>query len=179
MFNWFNTVNCRIYLCQAMTGLKQYEIYKNNLRATKILEKHGITVLSPVVEEHIQPANKKLNQTSQKQLDGYWKRDKWLISHSHILLDIAGLVVSQGVIHELGFSRYFLFKPCVRVLKITGPSVAVSEEDALVDSVEEAAKLIVKRWGTPWRRLVWKVKLFCRCFFPYLKTRIFWCFDWI
>ena len=178
LFSWFNAINVKIYLCQKMTGLPQYKIYKHNLKATQVLEKHGIIVLSPVIEEDIKPCNKKMNQPSQKQLAFYWNRDKWMIRQSHVLFDIAGNVVSQGVTHELGFSRYFLFRPVVRLLKIKGPSVAI-EEDSLVDSVEDAAKLIVKNWGTPWRRLKWKFRLFGRCFFPYIKTRIAWFVDWV
>jgi len=172
-------MNVRVYLAQAMSYVSQNKIYQKNYYCTKVLMKHGITVLSPVTEENIKPSKKKFDQPSQEQLAFYWRRDKWLIKQSHILLDIAGPVVSQGVLHELGLTRYFYFKPVLRVLKLKGPSVAIEEEDQIFSTVESAAKFIVKELGTPWLRLRWKFKLFGRCFPGYIKTRILWWFDWL
>lgn len=179
MFDWLNKVNVRCYSAQQMTGIKQFEIYRRNWYCTRVLQKHDITVLSPVTEEGVKANHRKMDQPSQEQLAMYWKRDKFLIKNSHVLLDITGPSKSQGLMHEIGLSRYFLFKPIIRVMKLKGPSVAIEEDDILVPTVEEAAKLIVREFGTPWKRLKWKFKLFCRCFFPYLKTRLLWCFDWI
>src|SRR5216684_3409038 len=109
MFDWLHEINVRVYVAQAMTGLSQDKIYQKNYYCTKVLTKYGITVLSPVAEESIKPNKKKLNQPSQAQLAYYWKRDKFLIRNSHVLLDIAGTKVSQGVLHEIGVTRYFYF----------------------------------------------------------------------
>ena len=179
MFDWFNRVNVRLYLGQAMTGLRQDLIYKHNIEMTEALELHGIIVLSPVTEEGVQPNKRKLDQPSQEQLANFWQRDKELIRSSHLLLDITGTSVSEGLKHEIGLVRYFLFKPVVRILELKGPSVAIEEDDILVKDIEEAAKLIIEKFGTPKKRLLWKYTLFRRCFLPYLKTRLFWCFDWI
>lgn len=179
MSNWFNTVNVKIYLAQQMTGIREDKIYNYNLAMTKALEKHGITVFSPVTEEGVKPSNKQLNQVSQDQLNYFWERDKYLIRHSHLLLDITGPSKSQGLLHEIGLSRYFLFKPVVRIIQNLGPSVAIAEDDLIVNDVEEAAKFIIDSFGTPKKRLLWKIKLFARCFLPYLRTRFNWCIDWI
>jgi hypothetical protein len=179
VFDWFNKVNTRVYLGQQMTGIRHDLIYRRNFYCTKVMEKHGIMVLSPVTAEGVKPNKKKLNQPSQEQLTMFWKKDKWLIRHSHVLLDITGPSKSQGLLHEIGYARYHLFKPIVRIMKVQGPSVAIEEDDLLVKSVEEAAKLIVKEFGTPLKRLIWKFRLFGRCFFPYIKTRIAWFVDWV
>lgn len=179
MFDWLHKINVRIYAAQQMTGFKQSVIYQRNAYCERVFAKHGITVLSPVTEEGVKSNKKKLDQPSQAQLGYFWKRDKWLIRNSHILVDITGPSKSQGLLHEIGLSRYFFFKPVVRVMKLKGPSVAIEEEDILAPTVEKAAKLIIDNWGTPWKRLKWKVKLFRRCFGSYLKMRIFWWIDWI
>jgi len=179
MFEWLHKVNCRVYLGQQMTGVKQSVIYQRNAYCNRVFTKYGITVLSPVTEEGVKSNKKKLDQPSQEVLSYFWKRDKWLIRNSHILVDITGPSKSQGLLHEIGFSRYFLMKPCVRIMKLYGPSVAVEEEDLIAPTVEKAAKFIIDEFGTPWKRLKWKFKLFRRCFFSYLKTRLSWWVDWL
>jgi hypothetical protein len=179
MFDWFNAINVRVYAAQQMTGVKQCVIYRRNWYCTNVLQKYCITVLSPVTEEGVKASNRKMDQPSQTQLAMYWRKDKFLIKNSHVLLDITGPSKSQGLLHEIGLSRYFLFKPIVRVMKLKGPSIAIEEDDLCVSTVEEAANLIIKEFGTPWKRLKWKFKLFFRCILPYLKTRLFWLFDWI
>jgi hypothetical protein len=179
MFDWLHKINVRIYLGQQMTGVKQSVIYQRNAYCSRVFMKHGILVLSPVTEEGVSPSKKRLDQPSQEQLAKFWKKDKWLIRNSHILVDITGPSKSQGLLHEIGLSRYFYFKPIVRVMKLRGPSVAVEEEDLIAPTVEKAAKFIVQEFGTPWKRLKWKFKLFRRCFGSYTKTRILWWFDWV
>jgi hypothetical protein len=179
MFEWLHKVNVRIYAAQQMTGVKHSIIYQRNAYCNRVFTKYGITVLSPVTEEGVKSNKKKLNQPSQEALRYFWKRDKWLIRNSHILVDITGPSKSQGLLHEIGLSRYFYFKPIVRVMKLQGPSVALEEEDLIAPTVEKAAKFIIGEFGTPWKRLKWKFKLFGRCFPGYLRTRIAWWFDWI
>lgn len=179
MFKWLHEVNVRVYFGQEMTGVKQSVIYQRNAYRTRVFTKYGITVLSPVTEEDVKSSKKKLNQPSQEQLNFYWKKDKWLIRNSHLLVDITGPSKSQGLLHEIGLSRYFYFKPIVRIMKLKGPSVALEEDDLVMPTVEKAAKFIVQEFGTPWKRLKWKFKLFRRCFFSYLKTRLRWWIDWI
>lgn len=179
MFEWLHRVNVRAYVAQQMTNIPQNVIYQRNAYCTRVLEKYGIEVWSPVTEEGVSPSKKKLDQPSQEQLHKFWKRDKFLIKHSHILVDVTGPSLSQGVLHEIGLSRYFYFKPTIRVMKLRGPSVVIEEEDIVASTVEKAAKLIIQEFGTPWKRLKWKFKLFRRCFPGYMKTRILWWWDWL
>lgn len=179
MFDWLHKINVRVYLCQAMTGIRQNVIYQRNAYCTRVLEKYGIEVWSPVTEEGVSPSNKKLDQPSQEQLRKFWRRDKFLIKHCHVLLDITGPSRSQGSLHEIGLARYFIFQPVVRVMKLSGPSVVIEEEDLIAPTVEKAAQLITQEFGTPWKRLKWKFKLFGRCFPGYIRTRIMWWMDWI
>lgn len=179
MFEWLHKVNVRIYAAQQMTGIKNSVIYQHNAYCDRVFTKYGITVLSPVTEEGVKANKKKLDQPSQEQLQYFWKRDKWLIRNSHILVDITGFSKSEGLKHEIGLARYFLMKPCVRIMKLHGPSVAVEEDDLIFSTVEKAAKFIVEEFGSPWKRLKWKLKLFVRCSPGYIKTRILWWFDWL
>jgi hypothetical protein len=179
MFRWLHTVNVKVYLGQRMTGAKQCVIYQRNAYCERVLRKYGITPYSPVTEEGVSPIKKKLDQPSQEQLHKFWQRDKQLIQQSHVLLDITGSTTSEGLKHEIGLARYFLFRPVVRILKLSGPSVALEEEDVVTNTVEDAAQVILERWGTPWKRLKWKGHLFRKCFLHYMWIRLRWFWDWI
>jgi hypothetical protein len=96
-------------------------------------------------------------------LGRFWHDDKDLIRRAHVVLDLSGPAKSEGVAHEIGFARYFLWKPVVRVWPGLGASIARLDDDVVVSSADEAAEVIRAKWGTPWKRLKWRFALYNRC----------------
>jgi hypothetical protein len=158
-----------------MTGFTKEQAYTLGLTAKNILEKHGITVLSPIFDTGIKPAKQKIKSLPSENFLKEWKKDKELIRRSHILLDIVAEAKSEGVAHEIAYARYFLWKPVVRVSKKyvkKGCSVAFYEDDLIVSSIEEAAKLMKKRWGTYELRKQWRVKMLRRSLPKFVRYQI-------
>lgn len=159
-------MSLRCYTAGAMTGLSGEELVERSLKVGQVLSDHKIEMLDPVSCEGVK-ATPKLIKTTFKDLAVFWRRDKELIRKAHVVFDITPERKSEGVSHEIGYARYFLYKPVVRVYMNGGMpgkgSVAVFEDDHLCDSLEEACKLSLKLWGTPWKRLTWKLDQLNRC----------------
>jgi hypothetical protein len=150
-----------------MTGKNKKQLVYENLVAVKIFKENGIRVLSPVIEEGILPDDELLSPLSAKELEKQWYNDKKLIKKAHVLVDLSGFSNSEGVHHEIGLARYGLFKPIVRIHPSLGISVARLEDDMIVRDVEEAARVIVDRWGSRWKRICWRVER--NLFFKWIK----------
>jgi hypothetical protein len=152
----------RAYLAQAMTGYSGYELIQRSKWANGILGQYGIQALDPVVSEGVNPRKKKI-QATRKQLAVYWKRDKELIRQAHVVFDLTPDRKSIGVEKELGYARYFLYKPVIRVYSpstmLTNASIAFFEDDYVAESLHSACRYAVENWGTPWQRLMWRIRL--------------------
>lgn len=144
------------YTAIAMTGKNRKEICEIDAYATNVLKHHGIIVLSPVAKEHVTPEDKPLVQVSEEILEKLWKDDKAYIRQAHVLLDLSGFSISEGVRHEIGYSRYALFLPTIRIHPKLGISVARLEDDLICETVEEAAVLIAEKFGSRWKRVKWR-----------------------
>lgn len=156
----------KIYTAAKMTGRDQEEMVKTALRNKKIFEAYGIEVLDPILEEHVKPVKKLLVDTPVGLLKDYWKRDKQMIREAHVVVDTTPEQKSEGSAHEIGYARYFLYKPVVRMY--TGDIKPLSmivyfEDDLVVHSVEEAAIQIQKYWGSWFKRFLWRLSLLNRC----------------
>jgi len=158
MFDWLFKVDVSAYLCQPMTGLSKKEIFDRNEKATNLFGSYGITINSPVTREHITPSKKILNQVSEETLRFYWKEDKYLIRKSHVLIDLAGWSESEGVKFEIGFARYALFLPIIRIHPTLGVSVGRIEVDDVYLTDKEAAEAIIRKYGTRFRRICWRIE---------------------
>ncbi len=171
----------KIYTAQAMTGEIKSDVVAKDIRDREFLEKAGFKVLSPVFEENVKPTSSIQVQTKEE-MDYFWFRDKQMIREAHVLFDMSPHKNSEGCKHELGYGRYFLFKPVVRVFpegKLPlSSSVAYFEDDIVVDSLLEAVEWVCRVYGTPLKRLKWKLNLFNRCFINYLYIRFMWLVDW-
>jgi hypothetical protein len=163
----------KVYLAQAMTFLSKKEVYEQDRKASTILRSYGIEVLSPVEKEKVEASDEKLIQQSESEFKKYWKDDKQMIRDAHVLLDISGYSTSEGVRHEIGYARYALFMPIVRIHPKLGLSVARFEDDQIVKTVEEAAQLIVSEYGTRWLRMKWRIRNFIPFKWPKLMFRQF------
>lgn len=155
--------NVTVYTAKAMTGLDGQMLIKQAYYNKGFLEAKGINVLDPVLtEEEFIGAGALHNP--QDQLKHYWARDKVMIRQAHVLLDVTGSSPSEGKAHEVGYARYCLWKPVVRICPNLGPSVAWLEDDVIVQNLGEAADVIIARWGTVELRMAWRHEMLERCF---------------
>lgn len=158
----------KIYLARKMTGLTGKEIvYKAHcaLTTAKILLGKEVQILDPVTEEGVKPTNEIVKAPAHL-LTKFWARDKQMIREAHVIIDMTGAEKSEGVAHEIGYARYNLWKPTVRVYPELGkdtPSVARLEDDVIATSYDEALMLAHQYWGTWSKRLMWRLKMLNRC----------------
>lgn len=155
----------KIYLAHGMTGRAGTEVVQESEKALEVFSRYGIQVLDPVTAEKVKPSKKAIN-TDYKTLDGYWKRDKEMIREAHVLVDITPERKSEGVAHEIGYARYFLWKPVIRVYPKgqvpSNLSVAYFENDFIVDDLDVAARYIDRMYGTWFKRFIWRIQLYRR-----------------
>lgn len=152
----------RVYTARAMTGRDAREVLAESRAANQALRTYGLTPLDPALDEGVQPGDGVLAAPEEK-LREFWRRDKALIRRAHVVLDLTGNRKSEGVAAELGYARFFLWKPTVRVWPGLGPSIARFEGDVVVENVFQAAAVIKEKWGTPWKRVKWRAQMYLRC----------------
>ena len=156
----------KIYACRGMTGRIKEEVVKEALADKEFLEKAGFVVLCPVVKEGVEMTKEKL-VSSKKAMDSYWPKDKQMIREAHLIFDLTPHLNSEGCKHEIGYGRYALWKPVVRVFpKGQLPfksSIAFYEDDYVCDSLEEAIEYSLRVHGTFKKRLKWRLKMLNRC----------------
>jgi hypothetical protein len=168
----------KIYCAAKMTGRDRKEMVEMAVRNKKIFEGMGVTVLDPILEEHIKPLKGVLVDTPMAVIQGYWKRDKEMIREAHVIVDTTPGEKSEGVSHEIGYGRYFLWKPIVRMYTAEqkpASAIVYFEDDLIVHSVEEAAIQIQKYWGSWAKRTMWRLSLYNRC---WLKAWLYKLEEW-
>ncbi len=168
----------RVYAAGAMTGLSGSELVERSMLVGQVLSDNGIEVLDPVQCEGVKDTPEP-TQATHEDLTVFWRRDKEMIRECHAVFDITPEKKSEGVTHEIGYARYLLWKPVVRVYMHggmpTNNSVAWFEDDVLASSLQEACDIALEKWGTPWKRLKWRLALYNRCALKaaYYKLREF------
>ena len=157
----------KIYTCAKMTGRDQSQMVEMAKTNKKIFEAAGIIVLDPIIEEHVKASHVVLVDKPINVLKGYWSRDKQMIREAHVIVDTTPELKSEGSAHEIGYARYCLWKPVVRMyskdVKPLSP-IVYFEDDLIVHSPEEAAIQIQKYWGSWFKRILWRIGLLNRCF---------------
>lgn len=155
-----------VYLARAMTGRSMKEVYYEAKKERIYLEKHGFKVLDPVSEEGVRPKNKNI-QATYRQLVTFWARDKEMIRQAHMVFDMTPWMKSEGVTHEIGYARYFLWKPVVRVYgkekRPSAGSVAYFEDDVLAKDLDHAIYKAEQLYRTWYKRFKWRLLLLNRC----------------
>jgi hypothetical protein len=160
-----------IYLGQKMTGLYCDELLLTALAAKAKLEQAGFEVLSPVIEEGVPNKHVKL-VNSLGRLKAYWKRDKEMLQQAHLMIDFESLGKSDGVNVEMGYVRFALWKPLVRIHPTLGCVISKLEYDNVFASLEEAIPVIQKRWGTKRKLLLWRLNMLNNSLFKFIKLQI-------
>lgn len=161
----------KIYAARGMTGRVKEEVVAEAAADRAVFAAHEVIVLDPVSAEGVE-ATKEVLRSSKKAMDDYWPRDKQMIREAHVVFDMSPHLNSEGVKHEIGYARYTLWKPVIRVFpKGQLPfksSVAFYEDDAIHDSLEEALKHTKEKYGTWQKRFKWRWKLLNRCLFRWV-----------
>ena len=166
-----------VYTARGMTGRKAKDVYFEAKRDKKYLEKHGFVVLDPVAEEGVKP-KKQAIKTTYRQLVKFWNRDKEMIRTANVLFDMTPWLKSEGVSHEIAYARYHLWKPVVRVYdpeknpRPSAGSVAYFEDDLLARDIDHAIYESEKRWGTWYKRVIWRAMVYNRCLIKALWYRL-------
>lgn len=156
----------KLYLCRSMTGRIKEDVVMEAKKDKKFFERAGFKVLCPVSEEKVK-STVEILMASKETMSLYWARDKQMIREANVILDMTPDRKSEGVAHEIGYARYHLWKPIIRIYQLGNlpaqSSVAYFEDDYLCDSLEEAVEYILRKHGTWFKRLKWRLNLFNRC----------------
>lgn len=161
----------RAYIAHAMTGRTGEEVVSESLHISEVCKKYDIEPLDPVIAEGVKKADPRVQSTNEM-LPRLWKRDKEMIREAHVLIDVTADRKSEGVQHEIGYARCYLWKPVIRVsinyARNPNISIANLEDDLIVGSIEQAAYFAQLRWGTFRKRLCWRLTLLNRCLLKFL-----------
>ncbi len=159
----------KIYTCQKMTGRKCLDMRREADMLVEVAASYGFKVLNPVIEEGISYIDKYLESVPLKLLEKYWRRDKEMIKESDIILDYRTQNTSDGSNNEVGYSRYCLWKPTVRVWIGKGALISRIEDDLVIPTLDEAMAIIKYKWGTYKKLEKWRNGMWDRCFDKWLK----------
>lgn len=168
-------MNIKIYAARSMTGRVKEEVVAEATADKQYFESAGFTVLCPVIAENV-PSTKEVIRSSKKAMDAFWPRDKEMIREAHVVIDMTPSLKSEGVSHEVGYSRYCLWKPVVRLYEKGNlpikSSVAWYEDDVIVDSKEEVVEYLLRVHGTFWKRTTWRLSMLNRSLIKWIGHQI-------
>ncbi len=150
----------KIYTCVAMTGRMMDEMVVEAEMLKRTFVNYGFECLSPVLEENIPNVHEILSSVPAAQLAQYWKRDKEMIREADVVLDYKTRNKSDGSNKELGYARYCLWKPVIRVWDGPGALISRMEDDLVVPTLSDALNFISTRWGNyeklgMWHKEIW------------------------
>lgn len=155
----------KVYACRAMTGRIKEDVVNEARVDREFLSKAGFTVLCPVEKEQV-ASTKQILLASKKALEKYWPEDKRMIREANVVFDLTPHFNSEGSKHEIGYARYALWKPIIRIFpegKLPPPSsVARFEDDFICDSLIEAVEYTLRTHGTLWKRFKWRAQMLNR-----------------
>lgn len=135
-------------------------------------ENHGYEILNPVLAEKLPDIHEPLIQVSKERLEGFWKRDKEMMQEAHLILDYMSCNKSDGVNKELGYTRFFMWKPTVRVYPNMGINISGIEDDIIVSNLPDAFAEIQRRWPNKQALLMWRVEMLVRCLPKFVSLQI-------
>lgn len=149
----------QVYLAQKMTGKSQRQLVEDALEAMRVFNQYGLRVWSPVIKEGVPLDDGPLPPSEVDRLHSLWTMDKEEgLGTSHVLYDMDGLLMSQGVSIERGYQRWYQWRPVIRRMPVDSPySISHIEEDFIVHSHDQAALYITKRWPTRFSWIAWKL----------------------
>lgn len=160
------------YTCQRMTGRYCDEMLREAEMLKRVLNNYGIKILNPVLEEGVPDEHVLLENVPADQLVKFWKRDKEMIRESDIVIDYLTMNRSDGSNKEVGYNRFCLWKPTIRVWDGAGGLISRIEDDIVVPTLHNAIEIIVDRWGTYEQLGTWRKDMLNRCFPKWLEYQL-------
>ena len=161
----------KIYYAKAMTGRTGQDLLSEAREIQWLSWLFEVEALDPVIAEGVKEGAHPL-ANDLDHLNMYWQRDKEMVRDAHVLIDTTGPAKSEGVAHEVGYARYCLWKPVVRVYEGLGPSIARIEDDYIANSLPEAIKFAKANWGTKSQRIFWRVKMLAKSLPKFIKYQL-------
>ena len=175
-------MSVRAYTARSMTGEKWESLILRARYDQGFLFACNIEAIDPVLAEvasmdSIQSGVVGEGKWSNpEELAVHWARDKKLIRRAHVLIDFSPEAKSEGISHEIGYARYALWMPVIRVYPrwaaVPSYSVALFEDDVVVGSIESAVQAIHDRWGTWWKRAKWRAAMYLRSYPKYCWRKL-------
>lgn len=161
----------KAYIAHAITNRTGAELNKESIITEIVLNKHDIQVIDPVLVEKIPNTDEVIPNRPDKDGLTIWKEDEASIRAAHVLIDITPELKSEGVLWEICYARFLLWKPVIRVYKPgSQPHMAtVFKGDVIAFSLEEAAQKINELWGTRWKRVQWRLGVLKRSLPKFVK----------
>jgi hypothetical protein len=149
------------YTCQGMTGKMCDEMIVEARMLERTLNNHGIRILNPVLAElaYIPNEHIMLPNVAPEILEKFWHADKEMIREADVLIDYKTHNKSDGSNNEVGYSRFCLWKPTIRVWEGPGALISRMEHDIIVPSLVEAIEMINERWGTYEKLGKWRTEM--------------------
>ena len=152
------------YTSQRMTGRFCDEMLVEAQMLVRVLGNYNIRALNPVLEEQIPSEHILLPMVPEETLARFWRRDKEMIRESDILIDYLTQNMSDGSNNEVGYNRWCLWKPTVRVWNGKGALISRIEDDIVVPTLLDAIQLINEKWPTPEALGQWRTEMLERSF---------------
>ena len=146
----------KVYIAMKMTGLEAGAITVKNDHAKKELKERGIESISPWDKEKHLYKPHDIVQAGHKILTKIWQKDKSEVMECYGVIDIDGNLFSRGTGIETGFNRFGLMRPTIFVDNATN-TIRNLEGDLVVASIQDAAELINRLWGTRLKRWLWRL----------------------
>jgi hypothetical protein len=154
----------KAYTSQRMTGHHCDEMLVEAQMLVRVLGNYGITALNPVLEENIPKEHILLPNVAPETLEKFWHRDKQMIRESDILIDYLTQNMSDGSNNEVGYNRWCLWKPTIRVWNGKGALISRMEDDIVVPTLLDAITLINEKFGTYEQLGQWRTEMLERSF---------------
>ena len=158
MYNWIFGQHVSIYLADKMTGWTGYRIWKNYRQRKRVYRRRGIYVTSPLPGEGVRPIKRKLGDRPGISGVKIWEKDKRHIKDSNVFVFPLIGMTSQGCINELVKARGAHWTPTVFIHPKAG-FITKEQNDIIVPDDKAAAKYIVKKFGSRWKRAKWRFSM--------------------
>jgi hypothetical protein len=159
------------YTCQTMTGRMCDEMIVEARMLERTLSNHGIRILNPVLSELdiIPNEHITLPHCESGVLERVWKADKLMIKEADIVIDYKTHNRSDGSNNEVGYNRFCLWKPTIRVWEGPGALISRMEHEFVVPSLMDAINVIKERFNTYEQLGQWREEMLERSFPKWLK----------
>lgn len=159
----------KAYTCQRMTGRFCDEMLREAEMLKRVLTNYGIVILNPVLEEGIPDVHELLHNVTPGKLEEFWRRDKEMIRESDVVIDYITMNKSDGSNKEVGYNRWCLWKPTIRVWEGAGGFISRIEDDIVVPNIIDAVTMVNEKWGTYEKLGQWRKDMLDRCYPKWLE----------